>query len=97
MDQLLVARMLEFVSTATTSLVSLVELLDKVKNMVISDVIQQEVTPPSILSSSKLEPSIALQVESSLSHLHEVSLSEMTVQPYTCAPQHAVLQAGWER
>ena len=43
MDQLLVARMLEFVSTASTSLISLVELLDKVKNMVISDVIQQEV------------------------------------------------------
>ena len=46
MDQLLVARMLESISTATTALVSLVELLDKVKNMVISDVIQQEVTTP---------------------------------------------------
>ena len=42
-DQLLVAKMLESVSTATTSLVSLVKLLDKVKNMVISDLIQQEV------------------------------------------------------
>ena len=42
-DQLLVARMLESVSTATTSLVSLVQLLDKVKNMIISDLIQQEV------------------------------------------------------
>ena len=35
--------MVESVSTATTTLISLVELLDKVKNMVISDVIQKEV------------------------------------------------------
>ena len=35
--------MVESVSTATTALISLVELLDKVKNMVISDVIQKEV------------------------------------------------------
>ena len=35
--------MVESVSMATTSLISLVQLLDKVKNMVISDHIQQEV------------------------------------------------------
>ena len=43
-DQVMVDKMLESISTATTSLISLVELLDKVKNMVISDLIQQEVT-----------------------------------------------------
>ncbi|CAI8047231.1 GPI transamidase component PIG-S [Geodia barretti] len=43
LDQLMVGRMVESVSTATTALISLVELLDKVKNMVISDVIQKEV------------------------------------------------------
>jgi phosphatidylinositol glycan class S len=43
LDQLMVGRMVESVSTATTTLISLVELLDKVKNMVISDVIQKEV------------------------------------------------------
>ena len=51
-DQLLVARMLESVSTATTSLVSLVQLLDKVKNMIISDLIQQEVRGAMISSES---------------------------------------------
>ena len=44
MDQLLTAKMVESVSMATTSLVSLVQLFDKVKNMVISDHIQQEVS-----------------------------------------------------
>ena len=39
----MVGRMVESVSTATTALISLVQLLDKVKNMVISDVIQREV------------------------------------------------------
>ena len=39
----MVGRMMESVSTATTALISLVELLAKVKNMVISDEIQQEV------------------------------------------------------
>ena len=43
LDQLMVSRMVESVSTATTALISLVELLDKVKNMVISDVIRKEV------------------------------------------------------
>ena len=36
--------MIESASMATTSLISLVQLLDKVKNMVISDYIQQEVS-----------------------------------------------------
>ena len=39
----MVSRLVESVSTATTALISLVELLDKVKNMVISDAIQREV------------------------------------------------------
>lgn len=72
MDQLLVARMLEFVSTATTSLISLVELLDKVKNMIISDVIQQEVRPSVYTAICTDMPFTALQVEMSLSHLQEV-------------------------
>lgn len=42
MDQLLIGKLMESVSMATTSLVSLVQLLDKVKNMVISDHIQHE-------------------------------------------------------
>lgn len=37
--------MVESVSMATTSLISLVGLLDKVKNMVISDHIQELVSP----------------------------------------------------
>lgn len=41
-DQLLIGKLMESVSMATTSLVSLVQLLDKVKNMVISDHIQHE-------------------------------------------------------
>ena len=43
-DRLLVSKMVESISMATTSLISLVQLLDKVKNMVISDHIQQEVS-----------------------------------------------------
>ena len=43
-DQLLVSKMAESISMATGSLISLVQLLDKVKNMVISDHIQQEVS-----------------------------------------------------
>ena len=43
-DRLLVSKMVESVSMATTSLISLVQLLDKVKNMVISDHIQREVS-----------------------------------------------------
>jgi hypothetical protein len=42
-DQLLLAKLIESASMASTSLVSLVQLLDKVKNMVISDHIQKEV------------------------------------------------------
>ena len=42
-DQLLTSKMVESASMATISLISLVQLLDKVKNMVISDYIQQEV------------------------------------------------------
>lgn len=42
-DQLLLAKLIESASMTTTSLVSLVQLLDKVKNMVISDHIQREV------------------------------------------------------
>ena len=42
-DRLLVSKMVESISMTTTTLVSLVQLLDKVKNMVISDHIQQEV------------------------------------------------------
>ena len=43
MDSVLVQRMLESVSNAVSSLLSLVQLLDEVKNMVISDHIQTEV------------------------------------------------------
>ena len=39
-------KLMESVSMATTSLISLVQLLDKVKNMVISDHIQHEVYQP---------------------------------------------------
>ena len=42
-DQLVISKLVESISMATTSLISLVQLLDKVKNMVISDHIQQEV------------------------------------------------------
>ena len=42
-DRLLVSKMVESISMATTTLVSLVQLLDKVKNMVISDHIQHKV------------------------------------------------------
>ena len=49
-DQLLISKMVESVSMATTSLISLVQLLDKVKNMVISDHIQREVRNISRLS-----------------------------------------------
>ena len=42
-DQLLVGKMVECVSTAVRSLASLVQLLDKVKNMVIGDHIQSQV------------------------------------------------------
>lgn len=42
-DQVLLAKLIESTSMASTSLVSLVQLLDKVKNMVISDKIQREV------------------------------------------------------
>ena len=42
-DQLLLGKLLESMSMASTSLISLVQLLDKVKNMVISDRIQSEV------------------------------------------------------
>ena len=40
---MLIGKLVESTSMATTSLVSLVQLLDKVKNMVISDHIQKEV------------------------------------------------------
>ena len=43
-DQLLVVKMVESASTAVGSLVSLVQLLDKVKNMVIGDHIQSQVS-----------------------------------------------------
>ncbi|KAL5477041.1 hypothetical protein EMCRGX_G023783 [Ephydatia muelleri] len=43
LDLLLTAKIVEGVSMATSSLISLVELLDKVKNMVISDHIRDEV------------------------------------------------------
>ena len=43
-DHLLTAKMVESISMATTSLISLVSLLDKVKNMVISDHIQAQVS-----------------------------------------------------
>lgn len=43
-DQLLLAKLIESTSMASTSLVSLVQLLDKVKNMIISDHIQREVS-----------------------------------------------------
>ncbi|XP_064392618.1 GPI transamidase component PIG-S-like isoform X2 [Halichondria panicea] len=42
-DHVLIAKMVESVSMASTTLISLVSLLDKVKNMVISDHIQAEV------------------------------------------------------
>ena len=42
-DHMLISKMLERVHVATTSLISLVQLLDKVKNMVIGDKIQKEV------------------------------------------------------
>ena len=62
----MVSRMVESVSTATTALVSLVELLDKVKNMVISDRIQQEV----VASLSHLQ-----QVRERQRHPHTNTLS----------------------
>ena len=40
----MIGKLIESISMATTSLVSLVQLLDKVKNMVISDHIQKEVS-----------------------------------------------------
>ena len=43
LDLLLTAKLVEGVSMATSSLISLVELLDKVKNMVIRDRIRDEV------------------------------------------------------
>lgn len=43
-DQLLVIKTLESASTAVSSLVSLVQLLDKVRNMVIGDHIQSQVS-----------------------------------------------------
>ena len=43
LDNLFIAKMIERIHMATTSLVSLVQLLDKVKNMVISDHLQDEV------------------------------------------------------
>ena len=43
-DQLMIVKMIESSSTAVSSLVSLVQLLDKVKNMVIGDHIQSQVS-----------------------------------------------------
>ena len=44
MDHILISRAIESVSMASSSLYSLTSLLDNVKNMVISDHIQEEVT-----------------------------------------------------
>ena len=62
-DQLLLGKLFESTSMTATSLISLVQLLDKVKNMVISDHIQREVRVST--TSQLLTESLLLHASSS--------------------------------